>query len=416
MSTQLNSVSSPYARNLTIVKGFFKKPIVLCFALLSLAMFVVSIFNQMAANETAQEILDVLSDFYGKDLGTASNSGSSTNVLTFIITGITVLCFFMIYFMSQSSNPNVSPAPFFTILHVFSVIELVIVAISTVIMVIVTIIFAVADFSNLELEEYMSSSASYFKTTIVVALIICIACMLLAFFLFNSQTAFLKSCKRSCKEPALQKKGAKSYGNLCFVFAVLDLVGLLIVYLVMKSMSDMFAEMMGGVSPSSFTISAVSLISSILPPVSYILRGVIAKSYAKYVDENAGYAYAYAAAPAAARTTDANPIGTFNAQTRPTNNAIAQAQPHLYGEEEDTSNRKSQYIPKEFQEDYTQQQVDPQQNPYGAPMQYEPQFGQPDPYGGVPQDPYAAPQMNYPYGQPVQNPDNYNPYNNNGMM
>lgn len=416
MSTQMNSVSSPYARNLTIVKGFFKKPIVLCFALLSLVMFVVSILNQMAVNETSQELLDLLSDFYGEDLGGATSSGGVSTVITFVITGFTVLCFFMIYFMSQNSNPSVSPAPFFTILHVFSVIELVIVAIATVIMVIVTIIFAVADFSNLELEEYMSSSAGYFKTTIIVVLIICIACLLLAFFLFNSQTAFLKSCKRSCKEPALQKKGAKAYGNLCFVFAVLDLVGLLIVYLVTKSMSDMFAEMMGDVSSSSsFTISAVSLISLILAPVNYILRGVIARSYAKYVDENAGYAYAYAAAPAATRTTDANPIGTFNAQTRPASNAIAQAQPHLYGEEEDTSNRRSQYIPKEFQEDYTQQQFDPQQNPYGAPMQYDPQFVQPDPYGGVPQDPYMAPPMNDPYGQPVQNPDNYNPYNN-GMM
>ena len=413
MSTQFNGASNPYARNLTIVKGFFRKPIVLVFALLSFIMFILNIINTTQSSETLKEFYNTYGANFSGDTVSNMSGSNAGNIIALIVSGIAVLCYFMIYFMSKNSNPKISPAPFFTVLHVFSVIELVAVAIATLLTVIATVLLAIAGFSGSD--DSVFGTATYYKTTIIISLIIFIAIFLILFFFFNSQTAFLKSCKRSCSEPMIQKKGANTYGTFCLIVAVLYLVGIVIALLVLNSISDIIGNEFTELT-SLLEVSTLSIVSSILIPVNYIIRGIIAKNYDKYATENAEYAYAYAASAAATRSPEANPIATFNAGTRSSRDAVQQPQPYLYGEEEDTSaNKKSQYIPKELQEDYPQQQFDPQQNPYGVPMQFDPQFSQPDPYGGMQQDPFMQPTMGNPYSQPIQDPNSQNPYNN-GMM
>lgn len=412
MSTQMNGASNPYARNLTVVKGFFRKPIVLVFALISFVMLILNIISTSQSNKMLQEFYDTYgSSLSSQDISSMTNTNIG-NVIAIIVSGIAVLCFFMIFFMSKNSNPSLSPAPFFTVLHVFSVIQLVIIAIGTVLMVIGTILLAISGFSGMD--DSLYGSATYYKTTIIIMCIIAIALFLVLFFYYNSQTAFLKSCVRSCREPMIQKKGANAYGTFCIILAVLYLIAMVILILLINSISEIIGDEFGGLF-TSFEFSPLAIISFIIVPVDFVLRGIIAKSYDKYATENAEYAYAYVASSAAARSPEVNPISTFNANTRASKDAIQQPQPYLYGEEEDTSgNKKSQYIPKELQEDYPQQ-FDPQQNPYGAPMQFDPQFSQPDPYGGVQQDPFMQPTMGNPYSQPVQDPNGQNPYNN-GMM
>lgn len=412
MSTQMNGASSPYARNLTVVKGFFRKPIILVFALISFVMFILNIINTAQSSKTIQEIYDTYGTVLSSQGVSSMPNTNIANVIAIIVSGIAVLCFFMIFFMSKNSNPSLTPAPFFTVLHVFSVIQLVFIAIIAVLMVIGTLLLAISGFSGMD--ESLYGSASYYKTTIIIMCVIVIAVFLLLFFFYNSQTAFLKSCVRSCREPMIQKKGANTYGTFCIIVAVLDLIAMIVAILFINSLSDIIGDEVGGLS-LALKLSPLAIVSSVLVPVDFILRGIIAKSYDKYATENAEYAYAYAASSAAARSPEVNPISTFNANTRASRDAIQQPQPYLYGEEEDTSgNKKSQYIPKELQEDYPQQ-FDPQQNPYGAPMQFDPQFSQPDPYGGVQQDPFMQPTMGNPYSQPVQDPNGQNPYNN-GMM
>lgn len=447
MQNQMNGVSTPYARNLTIVKGFFKKPLVLVFGLISLASLICSIIYQSKVYDLVQNFINKLYSLMEKS-GTLNSYVETYNfpkqppvfgfgagdIVAFLITGVTVLCFFMIYFFSHTSNPSISPYLPFKILHIFSVVELVLGALGGVILLIFTVVLAFSSASAFqgtagsELGTYFDA----FKVTIIVFMIIVLAVYVLYLFFLNSQTAFLKSCERSCNEPMIQKKGAKTYGTLSIIFGVISMVGVVLSFLSkdysVNSIKDAIAlfiipitgnseELADALSPLS-TVMTIASVSSMLTALSLFVRGIIARGYHNYASENAEYVYA--AASAARRAPEANPIATYKADQRVSNNAIHQSQPYLYGEEEENNNepKKSQYIPKELQEDYPQQQqFDPQQQPFGVPMQFDPQFNQPDPYGMPQQDPYMQPMMGgNPYGgQPVQNPDSPTPYNN-GMM
>lgn len=422
MPTQVNSVGTPNARNLIIVKSYFKKPMALVIGLISLIMFVLSIISSAQAQQMAQEIYSSFN--ISEDVSVGSNS----NILSFIISGVVVLCLLMIYCMSLSSNPKSSPAPFFSILHVFSCIAMVATIIVSFIWAIFTIIFIVNGKTMCEgivnalteqgfpmSSENLLEMVEAFRVSFIILSVIILVALILSVFYYTNQTTFLKSCKRSCREPALQKKGASAYGNFSITLAILQLVMFVVVFLLLKMAAstddDLISSLFGTASLSS--VMGIGVVTTLLQPIQQLLIGVYAKGYAKHVDENAQYSYAYAAASAASRGPEVNPIATFTTETRKSNNAIKQNQSYLYGEEEPATNehKKSAYIPEELQEDYQPElQFDPQQNPYGMPMQFDPQFGQPDPYanGAMPPQPMG-------YGQTYQDPDNQDPYNN-GMM
>lgn len=422
MPTQVNSVGTPNARNLIIVKSYFKKPMALVIGLISLIMFVLSIISSVQAQQMAQEISSTFN--MSEDISVGTNS----NILSFIISGVVVLCLLMIYCMSLSPNLKSSPAPFFSILHVFSCIAMVITIIATFLWAIITIVFIVNGKTLCEeivkalTEQGLAISSQNllemieaFRVSFIIFSLFILVVLILSVFYYTNQTTFLKSCKRSCKEPALQKKGASAYGNFSIVLAILQLVMFVVMFLLVKMATstddDSLSSLFGTASLSS--VIGVGIVTTLLQPIQQLLIGVYAKGYAKHVDENAQYSYAYAAASAASRGPEVNPIATFTTETRKSNSAIKQNQSYLYGEEEPAANehKKSAYIPEELQEDYQpEQQFDPQQNPYGMPMQFDPQFGQPDPYASaIPPQPMGG------FGQTYQDPDNQNPYNN-GMM
>lgn len=421
MPTQVNSVGTPNARNLIIVKSYFKKPMALVIGLISLIMLVLNIISSAQTQQMAQQISSSLN--MSEEISASSNS----NIISFIISGIIVLCLLMIYCMSLSSNPKSSPAPFFSILHVFSCIAMVGTIIVTFLWAIVTIVLIVngkalceAIVKALTEQGFALSSQNItemveaFRVSFIVVAVIMLVAFVLSVFYYTNQTSFLKSCKRSCKEPALQKKGASAYGNFSIILAILQLVMFVVIFMLAKMASTTGDDSLSSIFGSGAlgSMMGIGMVTTLLQPIQQLLIGVYAKGYAKHVDENAQYSYAYAAASAASRGPEVNPIATFTTETRKSNNAIRQNQAYLYGEEEPAMNehKKSSYIPEELQEDYLpEQQFDPQQNPYGMPMQFDPQFGQPDPYAN------AMPPQPMGYGQTYQDPNNQNPYNN-GMM
>lgn len=414
MNNPTNTMGTPYARNLTVVKNYFKKPLTLIVAILSLVTLIVTV----VVNSKSGALMASAANYFDMEL---EPSGAGENIISYLISGIVIACIFMIFFLSCNSSPSVSPSPFFGILHVLSLIELIVTAIGAALIVIVTAIFAVTGSSMIESalgedasEELLRNINSY-KITIIVVLAIMIAIIVLALCYVNSQTAFLKSCQRSCKEPLMMKKGAKTYGNLSIVLAILQLIIAVVCFLFFNT-SDMSTLPFDDELKSYLNVYLVYFVASI---VRLLLIGVVASGYHKCAVENE----TYQVSAAAARAPEVNPIPTYRADTRSSNNAVRQSQPYLYGEEENTDpNKKSQYIPEELQQD-AQPQYDPQMNPYEAPMQYDPQYGQgsdsytqPNPYGqndmygqGIP---YG---QGDPYGQPMQNPNSHNPYNN-GMM
>lgn len=413
-----NTQSSPFARNLNVVKMYFKKPVALAICIVSLATFILTIVTEAQTTAALNEFAALMST-------EAEITDMSGNVFSYLISGIAILCFFMIYMFSKTDKG--SPAPFFTVLHVFSVLQLVgssILAIGWVILCIVlianteSIINAVAEMFpgifSMDTAQ-MQNIVDSFKGTIVILLVISIIAFALSLFFINSQTAFLKSCKRSCKEPSLFTKGAKPYSILCFVGAVAQLVLMVMSFLLATSLGGDESEMVTSITVSSMTslIPTTSLILLILGPINLFLRGTLASGWIKFAAENESFVYA--AAAAATRSPELNPIATYKSVERSSNNAIRQNQAYLYGEEENNDPaKKSSYIPEELQQDYSAQQYDPTQ--FVAPMQFDPQYAQ------QPQDSFMQPMQQDPfaqspivYGQPPMQDPNQNPYNN-GMM
>lgn len=423
MNNQMNSAGSLYARNLNVVKTYFRKPLSLVIAILSVAVLVLDFIVNSRNTENIQK----LAEFLNMPSDQVPSSGGS-NIISYLIMGVVIICFFMIYFISKNSNPSSSPAPFFTVLHVFSIIELIVVAIATIGVIVLAVSFMgmgsslitslVDQYPELFAYDDIENILDSFKVTILIIFALIVVIMAIGLFYINAQTAFLKSCIRSCKEPSLHSKGAKAYSILSVVMAVLMLVGLVIVFMFTSGLSN--DSSVTGNSSDYTLITTQSLILKILTAIRLILLGTLASGYVKHIDENKDYAYA--AAAAATRSPEVNPIATYTSNTRASNNAAQQSQPYLYGEEENKDpNKKSSYIPEELQQDYQQPQNDPfmqPQNPYGAPMQFDPQYGgQPDPFMQPmqPQDPFAQSPIGNSYGQPIQNPNSQNPYNN-GMM
>lgn len=413
-----NSAGTPYARNLTVVKNYFKKPLALVICLLSLVYFIFSLISASEVNEFTAQLYQAA----GRE-----PEQQSSNILSIIISGVVILCLFMIFLFSKSSSG--SPYPFFKTLHILSAIELVLTSILSVFIVVLGLI---AVFATSSLISQLPSTAvdpsqvenlvGIYRITLIIFLVIIVAILAVTLFFINSQTAFLKSCERSCKEPSLFTKGAKSFGILSILGALLQLVGVVILYLVFSKPSEITADF--GFEMPAFSLSSLVIVMYLVNAVNSILKGVFAQGWVKFAEENKAYVDSYNAAAAASRGPEVNPIATFNANTRRSNDAVTQSQPYLYGEEENNDpNKKSSYIPEELQNDYpSQPQFEQPQNPYGgAPMQYD--QPQQDPFGGDPfaapmnpmqNDPFAQSPMGNPYGQPTM-PNQQNPYNN-GMM
>ena len=415
-----NSASNPYARNLNVVKMYFRKPMALIISILSLAVLVMDFM----INSSAKKLQDSLMELVPADSGVEITASSSSNgVLGYLISGVVVACFFMIFLFSK--NPSGNPSPFFAVLHVMSVIELVVTALGSILIVVVGLVsilsidtvatYAINNIPGFESinPDEIERSVQSFKPTLFLGLAIVVAILAVVLVYINAQTAFLKSCRRSCKEPSLFTKGASTYGNLSIVLALLQLVGIVVIYSALKD-AEGLAETGLNVSVDFSSILTPMLAYMIASALVTLFKGTFAKGWIPFSKENE--TYVYSAASAASRSPEANTIATYKSTTRRANDAVKQSQPYLYGEEPNNDpNKKSSYIPEELQNDYPPQfdqaqggMMDPFMggDPFAQPMQ--PMGG--DPFGG---DPFGqSPMGGNPYGQA---PDTQNPYNN-GMM
>lgn len=413
------SANSTFARNLNVVKMYFKKPTALLISILSLLTL---ILNFMFNSKAAEPIVSGINSFLSSN-NIAYTMSSPNMIMTFLISGICTACFFMIYFFS--ATPGGNPSVFFTVLHIISVIELIgaaILALTTTIFSLVAILSVdtvvkfmsgnVEGMENINVDE-LSRAIEAYKPSMFLSLGIWVVLCAFILVYINAQTAFLKSCKRSCKEPSLFHNGAKTFGNLSMVFALIQLVFVVVAYLTFNS-TDSSSESSLNIDFSSFT--TMMLAYTVCNAIALFLKGSFAKKWEPYAKENE----VYVPAAAASRSPEVNPIATYKATTRRSNEAIKQSQPYLYGEEENKDpNKKSSYIPEELQNDYP----DPyDQQPQGG-MMNDP-FMSGDPFSGDPfgQDPFAQSPMGNPYGpmgnpygQPPMDPNGGNPYNN-GMM
>lgn len=427
------------SRNLSFVKRYFKSPVTLIVAVLSLVTLISKIM-----------LFSGISDLVADTLSSKGVEEVPSMGFAYICSGIVTACLFLIFIFSIS--PSGGPTISFTVLHVMSVLELIAAALFALATFVTGIVFifstsmlvSYAVNSNIlgmgemteEQIESLTRQVTALRLTLAIGMLIVLIIIGVFLYYINSQTAFLKSITLTCKNPQLKSKGAVPYGNLSIVIGLFQLIGVVIFYLAVGSADTSALDDMGITLPLDFTaISKPYMIFAIANAFYIVIRGYFAKGWEKFAKENEQYVYETVGA--ATRTSEASPMPTYKSTQRRSSEARQQSQPYLIGEEEDP-NKKSSYIPEELQTDYNQDQMygAPGMDPYGSnPYGGTPYGGNPyggNPYGGNPYggqfgaDPFAAPAD--PFAQspmPNNNPYGNNPYDgsqggqggyNNGMM
>ena len=199
------SASNNGSRSIVIVKQYFKKPMTLVVAILSLVTIAAEFLLSSKAAEFLDEIATAVQSMTGQTQEITTTS--SGNALSYILSGIITLCIFMIFFSSLSSNGK--PTIWFQILHALSVIQLIFTAIGALFVVVLEVVFV---FSTKTIVQYMINSniggfgefteeqtealyrsVSSFRTSLIIVLLITLVIYGVILYYINSQTAFLKS-------------------------------------------------------------------------------------------------------------------------------------------------------------------------------------------------------------------------------
>lgn len=407
-----NQLSYANTRSTSVVKSYFSKPMMFIIAALTILG---TVLQFMVNNETV-----------------SANSSSQNNIISLLLSAVVAVSLFMIFFMSK--KPSANPSLFFGILYVLSLIELILFALLSLITMLLGLMLVInsntiltyafdhpdqlsgIDLSALNKEE-LSEQITMAKIPMLIALLVMFIVLVVIGVFINSQTAFLKACRRSCKGNALFHDGASSYGTLSVVVGFISLIFVVVAFMVSYTGGSTLEDF-GVESPSDVGFSTLSLVYYIVLAATIFIRGTFAKGWIKFSRENEAYVE-QGNVSTITRSADSNPIATFKSTQRKSNDAIHQNQSYLYGEtQEKDPNKKSEYIPEELQNDYPSQ-------PYNQPMGSDPFMGDPFAQPVPPQNPYAHDpfaadpfasdpfaQTGNPYGNPNPNDQNYN----NGMM
>jgi len=369
---------SQNTRSTSVVKKYFSKFTMLIVAALSIAGVVFS--------------------FLAGDM--------SSSFISFLISAVVAVMLTLIYFScKKGSNPKL----YFGVLYVLSLIEFigfilialvttialffVIVSPKTIVSYILnnpdTIKTEIPGFDLSQSQEEIMAQVDQLKIAMLIVMIIMIAVFVVVAIFISAQTSFLNSCRKSCKGTALYYDGASSYGTLSMVVGFIYLVTIVIAFLMSRS-GESGIEGLGEESAAltAMTVSTMALVGNIVSAASILVRGTFAKGWMNWAKENVAWVED-GNVVTTTRSDSSNAMATFKATTRKSNDAIHQSQAYTYGTDEDQrknpTNKKSEYIPEELQNDYPPQQYD---QGMGGMMN--------DPFMG---DPFAQPNAGNPYGQ-----------------
>lgn len=252
---------NPYEQNVSLLKNFFSKPIIMILAVLngvSLLLAIISFFMQMGTMDSAMQ-------YYTYVLGNQFSSVYSTlqpiivivALCSLVFTLLTALGYFFLNSKSKNPDPQSNPAVGAKILWVLSIIKLVFACIGAVILIIFAFILFAAS-SELSRYEYGSSGTG--AVALVGVRLIFLAVFL--FFISFVEFRFFSSVNASFNSVEIKSKSAIAFA----VFSIIAVVGTVI---------SLFSSM----EAATF----LSVITNILNIVLYIALAVFAISYNSFV-------------------------------------------------------------------------------------------------------------------------------------
>lgn len=271
-----NKIGNPYQHNVDIIKGFFRRPIVLALAILMTVSTLLSMFSglflvsgEIYNSEVLSRMPAQFTEMFEKS--TDSVSLPATSIL------ITV-AIFLFYFFSRSQSKSLKvPSKIFKIV---TLVEMSLVFVLFGVLIVAAAIFLAFGFDVYDSalsSILMSSADSYFGmptdmryqlfviicTTILVTLILCGA---FAGWFATMQYRFAKSIDDSMSGINLYKKGAMAYGICSIVIGGCPVISVSSLFTVF---SPLFATFM--------------LLIVLIGAATNIIMGIVAIKYASYI-------------------------------------------------------------------------------------------------------------------------------------
>lgn len=269
---------NPYQQNTDIIKNFFKRPIILVFAIFSFILPLISFISSLLMSPAANSFLDSY----------VTNSGANISISFSIPIGSVFLavCYLLIYIFSKNPHPAKSPSAPFTVLWVLAIISLVISSLIILLLflfigVFFLVLYAGASYSYRSYYSFNDSFPQNFPAEAIIPLFLFVICVLLivfAFMLFYSinNLRYLSSIRKSMHSIYLKKNGAMAFGviniifaSFCFLLALVSLTG------VLGNLTN---------TPAVFVFSG-GLILLALSGTQNLIQGIIAVQYSKYISD-----------------------------------------------------------------------------------------------------------------------------------
>lgn len=287
--TPQNINISPYQQNIDIVKGFFKKPIVLAYAVVSA---LVSLFTLTSSIFYFISMSD-FSYYYLSDYYSSVSFSLSISIISFAFNALLVISWLIIHFSSKNSADNKTPLVGIKIVWVCSIISLVASALCSAFLLLILFLVIVGSFlDSLYLNDFENSGAFYGSIALFSTVIAIFAVFVIVFLLIYTITnlIFISSVKKSLTSIYLKSTGAKAFGVVniilfsflcvCIVFYAVGII----TYLLNPSqlISDYnFQHTVVGLS--DIVIVALSSAILVTGALQLLLMGLIALKYSSYI-------------------------------------------------------------------------------------------------------------------------------------
>lgn len=261
---------NPYQRNIDILKSFFRRPIILVFAIATLVASVSAVFLNILFSSYMDSIFTIL--------GVSKNSipylSISVTPLSLIMPLITVVCCILIFIFSKSKKPNKTPYVPITILWVTTIVGLVIFCLAFVVILMGVFIYIAQS-------PIAYSSMSSITRTIESILIIGVLAVVLVVTLIYciNKIRYLGNIKNSFHSIYLNRGGAMAVGVFDIIFAVIlfcSAVAYIVSAIASFSSGNMFNYLSGKMS---ICFSAIFLLNCIV----CVLEAIIAIKYNSYI-------------------------------------------------------------------------------------------------------------------------------------
>ena len=251
---------NPYQQNIDIVKGFFKRKIILLYAIFTILPIISLIFID------ANSIINTVGEMADSDLITnmpqhINPAQSITSLYCVFVIDILLAVVFLLFFVKSGSEEGSLKAPV-GIFRVVSIIELVITALISLASVIAVM------FASL----YIMANYSAFVSILTVPFMF--AAIPVFLLLIISQAVFSGNIKESVNSIYLKKKGAKLFGVMNMITAAF-----FVYFAVMIISLGFYYD-----SEDSFNLSFAPFIAFLaLTVIKYIFGAVAGLKYSSYI-------------------------------------------------------------------------------------------------------------------------------------